>query len=320
MSTEVMVVGSFFPSVLEDLQKKFNVLHVQSKEELAALDDSDLANIEGMASFGWGPAEVIDRFPKLKLISSFAVGYDNIAADYAASKKIFVTHTPNVLNDDVANTAIMLLLATMRKLVVQDRYLRDGRWEREGTAPLTRSVAGKTVGIVGLGRIGEAIAEKLSVFNCTTVYHSRNKKPGVAFQYYKNLVEMAENCDVMIVITPGGAATDKLINKKVIEALGPEGTLINVARGTVVDEKEMIAALSDGRLGAAGLDVYEQEPKVPHDLIALDNVVLLPHVASATWETRQAMADLMVENLITYFETGVPVTPVPECSHLIKGK
>ena len=201
---------------------------------------------------------------------------------------------------------------------MQNQYLRDGRWISEGNAPLTRSIAGKKVGIVGLGRIGEAIAHKLTVFNCEVVYHSRNQKPDVTLAYYGNLVDMARDSDVLIVITPGGPATNKLINKEVIEALGPEGTLINVARGTVVDEAEMVAALQDGRLGSAGLDVFEEEPKVPEVLFDMPNVVLTPHVASATQETRQAMSDLVVENLITYFESGAPVTPVPESADLVK--
>ena len=191
-----------------------------------------------------------------------------------------------------------------------------GRWAKEGNAPLTTSIRGKKVGIVGLGRIGEAIAEKLSVFQCETVYHSRNKKPDVSYTYYGDLSKMAKDSDVLIAITPGGPATNKLINRNVIEALGPQGTLINVARGTVVDETEMVKALQDGRLGAAGLDVFEDEPNVPEELFPMENVVLTPHVASATWETRQAMSDLVVENLVSYFSSGKVHTPIPECADL----
>lgn len=317
MTGQVLVVGSFFPSVMSDLQSNFEVIHAKSRDELAAMSDDALAGVAGLATHGWAPVELMDRLPNLKLISSFGVGYDGVAADHAAQNGIIVTHTPNVLNDDVANTAIMLTLATMRRLVEQDGYLRAGRWVKEGNAPLTRSIAGKMVGIVGLGRIGEAIAEKLSVFNCTTVYHSRNEKPGVPYHYYGDLVEMATDCDVLIAITPGGPATNKLINKDVIDALGAEGTLVNVARGTVVDEAEMVKALQDGRLGSAGLDVFEVEPNVPEELIGMNNVVLTPHVASATQETRQAMSDLVVENLITFFKEGAPVTPVPECAELV---
>lgn len=316
MTARILIAGTFFPSVISDLEKEFDVTVVTDKTDIDSMDDAALAQFEGLATFGWAPAALIDRMSGLKLISSFGVGYDGIAAGHAAEKGILVTHTPNVLNDDVANTTIALILTTMRRIVAQDKYLREGRWVSEGNAPLTRSIAGKTVGIVGLGRIGEAIAHKLSVFNCTTVYHSRNEKPGVPYRYYDNLVEMASDCDVLIAITPGGPATDKLINRAVIEALGPEGTLINVARGTVVDEAELVLALQDGRLGAAGLDVFENEPNVPEALFAMENVVLTPHVASATWETRQAMSDLVVENLARYFATGKASTPVPECIDL----
>ncbi len=316
MTTNILTIGTFFPSVISDLSKEFEIVECPERSDIEKLSANQCEHIEGLATFGWAPKDLIEKFPRLKLISSFGVGYDGVDADFAASKEIIVTHTPNVLNDDVANTAIMLILATMRRLIVQDKYLRDGRWVKEGNAPLTTSIRGKKVGIVGLGRIGEAIAEKLSVFQCETVYHSRNKKEGVPYTYYGNLVEMAKECDLLIAITPGGPATNKLINRDVIEALGPQGTLINVARGTVVDETEMVNALQDRRLGAAGLDVFEDEPNVPEELFSMENVVLTPHVASATWETRQAMSDLVVANLVSYFSKGKVETPVPECANL----
>ncbi|MEL6784953.1 MAG: 2-hydroxyacid dehydrogenase, partial [Pseudomonadota bacterium] len=265
MSAPILIIGNFFPSVMEDLKGNFTLHHVSDRTQIDDLGAEVLGTIEGVATFGWAPADLIDKLPALKLISSFGVGYDGVAADHAAAKGIIVTHTPDVLNDDVANTTIALILMTMRRMVAQDKYLREGRWVNEGNAPLTRSIRGKTVGIVGLGRIGQAIAEKLSVFQCETVYHSRNEKPGVEYKYYGNLVEMAHDSDVLIAITPGGPATDNLINKEVMDALGPEGTLINVARGTVVDEAELVKALQEGRLGAAGLDVFEKEPQVPEE-------------------------------------------------------
>jgi lactate dehydrogenase-like 2-hydroxyacid dehydrogenase len=313
---QVLVVGNFFPSVLDDLKKDFDVTHMKDKDAVKAAPDADLAEIEALASFGWAPKKLIERLPKLKLISSFGVGYDGVDVGFATKKGIVVGHTPDVLNDDVANCAIALLLATTRRLVAQDKYLREGRWVSEGNAPLTHTIRGKVVGIVGLGRIGLAIAEKLSVFGCETVYHSRSKKDA-PHRYYGDLVAMARDADALIVITPGGAETEKLIDRQVIEALGPESTLINVARGSVCDEAELVKALADGRLGSAGLDVFEEEPKVPEALFAMDNVVLTPHVASATWETRQAMADLVVENVTTFFETGRPKAPVPESEELL---
>ncbi|MEX0285292.1 MAG: 2-hydroxyacid dehydrogenase [Paracoccaceae bacterium] len=257
-------------------------------------------------------ADVLDQLPDLKILSNFGVGYDAIDTAAAIERGVLVTHTPDVLNDEVANTAILLMLAVARDMVRDEAYVRAGRWATEGAAPLSRSVKGLTVGIVGFGRIGQAIAEKLTVFGTRTVYHARSDK-GVEYEFYASLSDMARDSDILIAITPGGAETRHLINSDVIEALGPQGILINVARGSVVDETALIAALQDGRLGAAGLDVFEKEPHVPADLIALPNVTLLPHVGSATVETRQAMGDLAVDNLLRFRETGQAVTPVPEC-------
>ncbi|MDD9908839.1 MAG: 2-hydroxyacid dehydrogenase [Ahrensia sp.] len=316
MSQKILVVGDFHPSTIDRLKGEFDVVQVSSRDDIMAMSDDQRAEIEGFATFGWGPADVIDALPNLKCISSFGVGYDGVAAQHAADKGVVTCHTPNVLNDDVANTTIMLILATMRRLIAQEAYARSGAWEREGSAPLTHSIAGKTVGIVGLGRIGEAIAHKLSVFNCITVYHSRSKKD-VDYPYYADLMEMAQASDVLVVITPGGPATKHLVNRDVIDALGPDGTLVNISRGTVIDEEAMVLALQEGRLGGAGLDVFEAEPKIPDGLKGLDNVTLTPHVGSATYETRQAMGDLVVDNIIGFFKDGKPIAPVPEAKGLL---
>lgn len=315
MKKNLLIVGSFEPPIASQLEADF-VIHQTSRQGFADLDQSLCDTIQAVATFGWAPKGMIDRLPALEIISSFGVGYDGVAAQHAASKGIMVAHTPDVLNDEVAATAIGLLLATTRRIVAFDKYVREGRWSREGAAPLTRGLAGKLVGIVGLGRIGEAIAEKLAAFNCRIAYHSRNKKPGVDYSYYGELKDMARDSDVLIVITPGGPATEKLVSAEIIDALGPDGTLINVARGTVVDETAMISALQEGRLGAAGLDVFEEEPHVPEAFFKLDNVVLAPHIGSATVETRQAMADRVVENLKAFCRDGRPINPVPECSNL----
>ena len=261
------------------------------------------------------PARVVEKLPRLKIVSCYGVGYDNIDAEACASRGIVVTHTPDVLNDEVANTAIALLLATTRRIVAYDRYIREGRWENEGGAPLTRGLSGKRVGMVGFGRIGQTIADKLAVFGCEVAYHARSDK-GVENEYYADLTEMARACDILIVITPGGPETRHLVSREVMEALGPEGTLVNVARGTVVDEAAMVELLGSGKLGAAGLDVFEEEPKVPEALFEMDNVVLAPHVGSATEETRAAMGDLAVDNLIDFFDRGTVRTPVPECREI----
>jgi lactate dehydrogenase-like 2-hydroxyacid dehydrogenase len=233
----------------------------------------------------------------------------------ALQRGITVSHTPGVLNDEVANTAIMLWLAVSRQLVGADAYVRAGRWAREGFYPLTRSVQGRRVGILGLGRIGQAIADRLAVFDAEIVYHARSEKV-VEYRYYNDLTEMAQHCGVLICITPGGAGTHHIVNAQVMDALGPEGILINVSRGSVVDEPAMVSALAEGRLGGAGLDVFEDEPNVPKALFAMGNVVLQPHVGSGTVETRQAMGDLTCDNLIRFFKDGKALTPVPECTDL----
>lgn len=258
------------------------------------------------------PADVMAACPNLQMISCYGVGYDAIDAAEAVRRGIMVTHTPNVLNSEVATTAVMLMLACYRELLRDDAYARSGAWERKGNAPLTRSPDDQTVGILGLGRIGQAIADKLAPWNPTILYHSRSAKD-VPYEYVADLTEMARRSDVLICITPGGPATDKLVDANVLEALGPNGTLINVSRGSVVDEDALIAALQLGKLGWAGLDVFAQEPKVPDALCKMPNVVLLPHVGSATVETRAAMGALTVDNLLQHLADGTVKTPVPEC-------
>lgn len=255
---------------------------------------------------------LMDRMPNLKIISNYGVGYDAVDVRAALDRGIMVTHTPDVLNDDVANTAIMLVLTTTRNFLSDAAYLKAGRWSAEGEAPLSRSIRGRKVGILGLGRIGKATAEKLGVFGVEIGYHGRSQQD-VPYTYYPTLIEMAEAVDILIAIAPGGAGTRHLINAEVMQSLGPEGVLINIGRGSVVDEDALIAALRNGQLGAAGLDVFEHEPHVPDALIELENATLLPHVGSATVETRKAMGDLAVDNLIAFQTSGRPVTPVPEC-------
>lgn len=259
--------------------------------------------------------ELMASLTNLKCISGYGVGYDAIDANEAARRGIVVTHTPNVLNQEVATTAVMLMLACYREMLRDDAYARSGTWEKKGNAPLTRSADNQTVGILGLGRIGQAIADKLAPWNANIVYHSRTKKD-VPYSYYDSLTAMAFDCDVLICITPGGPSTNKIVNAEVMEALGPQGTLVNVSRGSVVDETAMIEALSTGKLGWAGLDVFEGEPHVPQALCDLPNTVLLPHVGSATVETRAAMGALTVDNLLQHLKDGTVISAVPECAHL----
>ena len=262
------------------------------------------------------PADVLAACPNVQMVASYGVGYDAIDTDTCVARNIVVTHTPDVLNAEVATTAIMLMLTVYRNFLSDEAHARSGAWERAGNAPLSRSADGRRVGILGLGRIGQAIAKKLEAFDADIHYHSRSAKD-VPYSYHADLADMAAAVEVLIVITPGGPETKHLVNRDVLDALGPEGTLINVARGSVVDEAALVSALQDGRLGYAALDVFEEEPKIPDSLKSMSNVVLLPHVGSATHETRAAMGALVVDNVLQHLDDGGALTPVPECAHLV---
>ncbi len=254
----------------------------------------------------------MQRFPKLEIVSSFGVGYDHVDAKWAGAHGILVTNTPDVLNEEVADTALGLLLCTVREFPQAERYLRAGKWE-QAPYPLTvATLRDRTIGMVGMGRIGQAIARRLDAFGLPVVYHARRPNAGVAYKHYPSLLAMAHDVDVLMVIVPGGAETRNLINAAVLEALGPRGILINVARGSVVDEPALIAALRDKKIFAAGLDVFVNEPKVPRELMEMENVVLFPHLGSASAFTRAAMDQLVVDNLISWASGKGPLTPVPE--------
>ncbi len=252
------------------------------------------------------------QYPNLELISSFGVGYDNIDAKAAARRGIIVTNTPDVLDDEVADTALGLMIMAVRQLPQAERYLRAGQWSAKGAFPLSPSLRGRTVGILGLGRIGKAIATRVTGFGLDVVYHGRHAQAGVPYRYYPSLVEFAKASDILIVVAPGGPSTRHIINAEVLEALGPDGVLINIARGSLVDEKALIEALRTGKILAAGLDVFDNEPNAPKELIALDNAVLLPHVGSASVKTRRAMAECVVNNIFAWADGKAPLTPVPE--------
>jgi lactate dehydrogenase-like 2-hydroxyacid dehydrogenase len=252
------------------------------------------------------------KFPNLEIISSFGVGYDNIDAKAAARLGIIVTNTPGVLDDEVADTAIGLMIMTVRQLPQAERYLRAGQWSANGAFPLSPSLLGRTVGILGLGRIGKEIATRATAFGLPVGYHGRHPQADVPYHYYPSLIDMARASDILIVVAPGGPATRHIVNAEVLEALGPDGVLINIARGSLVDEKALIEALRNKTILAAGLDVFENEPSVPQELIALDNAVLLPHVGSASVKTRGAMAQCVVSNVLAWADGKPPLTPVPE--------
>ena len=314
---ELLLIGDVTDTMRVRLAAKFTIHELADITDPLAWLKEHGAKIQYVSTNGHDGIrpEYVEAMPDLKLISCYGVGYDAIDTAQAVSRGIWVTHTPNVLNAEVATTALMLMLACYRNLLADDAYVRSGKWQTDGNAPLTRTADNRTVGIVGLGRIGQAIADKLAPFNAKILYHARNEK-SVDYTYYSDLTAMARDSEVLICITPGGPSTHKLVNADVIKALGPEGILINVSRGSVVDEAALIAALQEQRLGAAGLDVFEREPKVPAALRALSNVVLLPHVGSATHETRAAMGALTVDNLLQHFEQGTVISPVPECAKM----
>jgi lactate dehydrogenase-like 2-hydroxyacid dehydrogenase len=255
-------------------------------------------------------AEVMRSLPNLRAVINFGVGYDTTDVAQAASRGITVSNTPDVLNDCVADTAMALYLDLLRGISSADRYVRRGDWLSKGNFPLATKASGKRVGILGLGRIGRVIARRLEGFDCEISYHSRNQVEGVSYRYAATPRELAAGCDVFIVAAAGGPGSARLVDAEVIDAIGPEGYLINIARGSVVDEDALVAALLAGRLAGAGLDVFAEEPKVPEDLLALENVVLLPHLGSGTHETRAAMAELTLANLHSFVTTGAVLTEV----------
>jgi lactate dehydrogenase-like 2-hydroxyacid dehydrogenase len=256
-------------------------------------------------------AELMAALPNLGAVVHFGVGYDTTDVDAAAARGLAVSNTPDVLTDCVADTAVGLMIDTLRRFSAADRYVRAGKWPTGGVYPLAKKVSNTRVGIVGLGRIGNAIAKRLSAFGCTISYHNRREVVESPYEYVASPEELARGVDVLIVAAAGGADTRKLVSREVIDALGPDGYLINIARGSVVDEQALVAALADGRLAGAGLDVFVDEPNVPEALWSMDNVVVLPHVASGTVETRAAMEDLTLRNLETFLKSGDVVTPVP---------
>jgi lactate dehydrogenase-like 2-hydroxyacid dehydrogenase len=259
-------------------------------------------------------AGLIARLPALQIISVMGVGYDGIDVEAARARGVVVTHTPNVLNDEVADLAIGLMLAAARQLPAADRYVRSGHWEGRGPMPLARKMSGSRLGIVGMGRIGQAIAHRAQAFGMPIAYTARSAKPGLPYRFVASVEELAAGSDFLVLITPGGEGTRHLVDAKVLRALGPKGILVNVARGSVVDEAALVDALEQGVLGGAALDVFEDEPRVPARLLALPHVVVAPHIGSATHSTRQAMADRASANLQARLAGQPLLTPVPECA------
>ncbi|KAC9514757.1 hypothetical protein R6Q59_012989 [Mikania micrantha] len=311
---EAIGVLMMFPmsSYLEqELDRRFNLFrmwNIPQKNDFFKENSGSIRAVVGNANVG-ADRELIDSLSALEIVSSFSVGLDKVDLGYCKEKGIRVTNTPDVLTEDVADLAIGLILATLRRICECDRYVRSGLWKK-GDFKLTTKFSGKKVGIIGLGRIGTAIATRAEAFNCPISYYSRSEKPGSKYKYFPSVVELASDCDILIVACPLTEETRHIINREVIDALGPKGYLINIGRGPHIDEPELVSALVEGRIAGAGLDVFEQEPHVPEELFGLDNVVLLPHVGSGTVETRNAMADLVVGNLEAHFRKKPLLTPV----------
>ena len=308
----VLVPGKIHPRVLERFEGKVEIIKAPAGPE-PSLSADDAQRITAVAVSGGLNAKWMDALPNLEVIANFGVGYDGVDVKHAASRGIVVTNTPDVLNDEVADTTIALLINTVRRFYDAEKHLREGKWTAEGPFALSPfSLKGRKVGLFGMGRIGQEIAKRLEPFKVEIGYHTRSKRDELSYTYYASLMEMAKAVDTLICIVPGTAATHKAINADILAALGSDGVFINVGRGSSVDEDALLKALQDGTLGAAGLDVFYAEPKVPEAFLALNNVSLLPHVASASVPTRNAMADLVVDNVLTWLKDRKVLTPVPE--------
>jgi lactate dehydrogenase-like 2-hydroxyacid dehydrogenase len=312
---EVIVIGVPKKLIVEGLKQHFSIHVLSEAKDPEALINEIAPRVRGAAVTGAPDrmmGDMMARFPKLEFVASFGVGYDNIDTKYAAAHGITVTHTPDVLTEEVADTALGLLLCTVREFPQAERYLRAGKW-KNAQYPLTKAtLRDRTVGIVGLGRIGKAIARRLEGFQVPVVYHSRRPQEDVAYRHYPKLVDMARDVDTLMVITPGGRETKNLINAEVLEALGPNGIIINMARGSVVDDAALIKALKERKIYSAGLDVFANEPEVPREYLEMEHIVLFPHLGSSTVYTRRKMEQLVVDNLAAWGAGKPPLTPVPE--------
>ena len=310
----VLQVGPLKPSLSQTLIDDYAawVLPEASAEREAFLTENggDVTAVVTSGRTGVD-ADLMSALPNLGAVINFGVGYDTTDIDAAGTRGVGVSNTPDVLTDCVADTAVGLTIDTLRQFSASDRYVRAGRWPVDGNYPLTRQVSNTRVGIIGLGRIGKAIAVRLSAFGCAISYHNRREVADSPYTYAASPVELARDVDVLVVAAAGGDGTRGLVSREVLDALGPKGYLINIARGSVVDQDALVDALLNGGLAGAGLDVFTDEPQVPEELFGLDNVVLLPHVASGTVETRAAMEALTLRNLDSFLATGKLVTPVP---------
>ena len=294
---------------LADLEIRYIVHRLWEANDPDALIDQVAPRIRTVVTEGWAPANFQAKFPNLELIASFGVGYDGVDIEAAKARKIAVTNTPGVLDDAVADLTIGLLIAVTRGMVVGDNYIRNGEWLK-ANMPLMSHLRGRQAGILGLGRIGLAIAQRLQAFGIEINYHNRRERSDVDYKYYSSLSMMAQDVDFLILSCVGGEETKKIVNREIMKKIGPNGVLINISRGSVVDEGDLVACLEEGKLGGAGLDVFTSEPHVPEALFKMPQVVLQPHIGSATLQTRIAMGQLVVDNVDAYYAKKPLLTPV----------
>jgi lactate dehydrogenase-like 2-hydroxyacid dehydrogenase len=317
---DILVFGPPKPAITSGLSEGFVLHHFENQRDLGRIAAAMTERIRGIAITDLIRVDqaMLSKFPKLEIIASFGVGYDHVDVGYARERNIVVTHTPYVLTEETADAALGLLICTVREFVKADRYVRSGLWANQPYPLTVGSLRDRTVGLVGMGRVGRAIARRLDAMKIPVVYHSRRPAENVLHRHYPKLLEMAKAVDTLVVMTPGGQSTAGLVGAEVINALGPNGVIVNMSRGSVVDEEALIAALKSGDILAAGLDVFANEPIVPDELRAMQNVVLLPHIGSASVLTRGAMHQLVVENIKDWFAGKVPPTPIPETP--VKGR
>jgi len=312
---DVLLVGARKPVMMQGFDGKVTLHHwleLKDKEAFLKEHGAKIGAIAIAYTANKVDGAFLSQFPKLEQISSFGVGYDHIDAKWAGEHRIIVTNTPDVLNEEVADTALGLLLCTVREFPQADRYLRAGKWP-SAHYPLSKAtLRNRTVGMVGMGRIGKAIAKRLEAFGMPVVYHSRNPQAGVGYKHYPKLLDMARDVDTLMIIVPGGASTQHMINAEVLKALGSTGIVVNMARGSVIDEQALIEALKNRTIYSAGLDVFAKEPHVPKELSEMDHIVLFPHLGSASEATRAAMDQLVVDNILAWAAGKPPLTPVAE--------
>jgi lactate dehydrogenase-like 2-hydroxyacid dehydrogenase len=313
----LLMTGEMMPLIMQGCDTRFEVHRYWEASDRAALLKRVGDDIRAICTGGFTGVKTDDALmaacPKLKIVANFGVGYDSVDVEAAVRRGVVVTNTPDVLTEEVADTALGLLLNTVREFYRAEKWLRDGRWAADGDYRLTpASLRDRSVGIAGLGRIGKAIARRVEAFGVPVSYFGRSQQAGVSYRYYSDLVALARDVDTLMVVTPGGPDTQNLIDAAVLNGLGPRGILINISRGSVVDEAALIEALKSRAILAAGLDVFEGEPRINPAFLQLDNATLFPHVGSASQHTRNAMGQLVMDNLIAFAEGRPPQTPVPE--------